>query len=105
VRLSKVTELHLVAKWNISEEKWQEKLSEISLQFTEENITLRVYQTSAGVKCFDIPARTLKGSHSFFCRPDTAYYAVLGILSGKFIPLIFSNTVIVPPREEPEVKH
>ncbi|MEN6462628.1 MAG: hypothetical protein ABFC94_14830 [Syntrophomonas sp.] len=105
VRLSKLNEMQLVAQWNISQEKWQEKLSEISHPFTEENLTLRVCQTSAGVKSFDIPVKSLQGSHDFFCRPDTAYYVVLGILQTTFIPLIFSNTVIVPPREDSAISH
>ncbi|MGI5921114.1 MAG: hypothetical protein ACOX6I_05195 [Syntrophomonadaceae bacterium] len=101
VKLSRPTDLHLVACWNVSLNKWQEKIAEINQRVTEENITLRVFQTSAGVKSFDIPVKSLRGRHEFFCRPGTSYYVVLGILQVDFIPLIFSNTVIVPPRPEP----
>lgn len=104
LKLSKINESQLVAQWNISEEKWQEKLSAIGYPFTAENITLRVYPTSAGMKSFDIPVKSLQGSHDFFCQPDTAYYVVLGILQTTFVPLIFSNTVIVP-REDSAIRH
>jgi hypothetical protein len=105
VKLFKINELQLLAQWDISENKWKEELSKINQPFTLDNIILRVSQTSAGVKSFDIPIKSLQGSHDFFSRPDTAYYIVLGIMQDSFIPVIFSNTIIVPPREESSVTH
>lgn len=66
----------------------------------QRDLSLRIYQTSAGVVFTDIPVSNLKGSHYFKVEPGRAYYAVLGDNhNGSFDPWLYSNTLLIPAPE------
>lgn len=105
LKLIRLDEMQLLAGWNISQEKWEEKAKAVDHGVHESNITLRVYYTSNSVKSFDIPVKSLRGSHELFYRSGTSYYVALGILNGSaFIPVIFSNTIMIPPKTKPTIQ-
>ena len=58
-------------------------------------LVLRIYQTSFGIIFDDVWVDTLKGSHYFESKPETAYYAVLGVKKDDtFFPWLYSNTLL-----------
>lgn len=85
---------HLIAYWMIETDQQAEFTKSVSM---DGKLALRIYQTSFGIIYEEIPIDTLKGSHYFESKPETAYYAVLGVKKDdSFFPWLYSNTLLTP---------
>lgn len=82
---------HLLSYWMVEDDKKEE----FSKAGSDGELVLRIYQTSAGVVYDEIPVDSLKGSHYFELKPETAYYTVLGLKNkDAFSPWLYSNTML-----------
>lgn len=82
---------HLITYWMIEDDKKEEFKKNIG----HGELVLRIYQTSFGIIYEELPVDSLKGSHYFESKPETAYYAVLGVKKDdSFVPWFYSNTLM-----------
>ncbi|HBQ87175.1 MAG TPA: hypothetical protein DER33_09175 [Syntrophomonas sp.] len=83
---------HLIAYWMVGAGQQAEFTKNGSM---DGKLVLRIYQTSFGIIFDDVWVDTLKGSHYFESKPETAYYAVLGVKKDDtFFPWLYSNTLL-----------
>lgn len=90
LRLNRVNSKRLLAYWMIDDDKADEFNKAGSI---DGELVLRICQTGSVYK--DVPAESLKDSYHFEFKPETAYYAVLGMKKDdSFFPWLYSNTVL-----------
>jgi uncharacterized membrane protein YwzB len=103
LKLGRANKVYLIAYWSIEEEKQEEFYEKTEV---DGDLVLRIYQTSFGLIYDEFPVENLKGSHYFESKPETAYYAVLGIKKDdSFFPWLYSNTVMTAVPKKAAKKH
>ena len=84
-----------LACWNMQEELLGVKKEEAKIKDGDNEIVLRIYESSDFLRYYDIRIERLRGCCKLYLQPYKAYYVSLGFKKRKkYHPVLVSNTVI-----------
>ncbi|MDD2586418.1 MAG: hypothetical protein PHT79_04980 [Syntrophomonadaceae bacterium] len=77
-----------IVTWNLSQEKWEERISERAIEPDERFIILRLEKKGRMKRIYDIPVGKLNGSYEFKANNNESWTASLGFKDDTYEPIL-----------------